>query len=115
MRALYQVISARLKSSCYSSLMRVVIHVDEAGREHWIETDPSRTFKVEHPDGSGLTDIDVMLKHHNLNPDARERGGWHLPGNIPGEEPGLTRWQRLVRACNHPDAHLQAKALGLKE
>lgn len=96
--------------------MRVTLHVDESGNEHFIETDPSKYGLVEHPDNkTGLVGVDVMLRHHNANPEARERGGWNLPSDVPGEELGLTRWQRLVRACNHPDAHPQAKALGLKE
>lgn len=82
---------------------------------HWIETDPTLYGKVEHPDRvSGLVGVDEMLKHHNQNPQAREVGGWHLPSEIPGDPRKMTRWDRLVEACNHVSATDQAKSLGLK-
>jgi hypothetical protein len=95
--------------------MTVLVDQDEFGNSHFIETDPAKFHKVYHPDNqSGLVGVDVMLLHHNEHPEAREVGGWHVVNQLPGELEPMTRWQRLVNACNHPDAHPQAKALGLK-
>lgn len=93
--------------------MRVVIDMDEAGNIHFIDTDPANYILVEHPNGSGPTTVDKMLKHHDNHPKDREIGGWHVMNQLPGEDHPMTRWDRLVAACNHPDAHPQAKALAL--
>lgn len=96
--------------------MKVIVDIDPQGNEHWIDTDPANYHQVEHPDNvTGKVDVDVMLAYHNQDPLSREIGGWHEVNQLPGETMPLSRWQRLVRACNHPDAHPQAKALGLKE
>lgn len=95
--------------------MEVVIDIDRNGMEHYIETDPGNAPPVHHPDGTGLTGVDQMLIHHNDHPDDREAGGWHIKNQLPGESEPLTRWQRLVRATNGPDATEQAKSLGLHE
>lgn len=96
--------------------MRVLIDVDPLGFTQEIETDPTQYHAVQHPDNAtGLVGIDVMLRHHNENPQAREIGGWHVVNQLPGETEPITRWQRLVRACNGPHATEQARSLGLKE
>jgi hypothetical protein len=95
----------------------MVVIIDQVAEGHiqWIETDPALCDTVHHPDGSGLCGIDQVLLHHNNHPADREIGGWHVLSQLPGEPEPITRWQRLVRACNHPDATDQAKALGLHE
>lgn len=93
--------------------MRVVIDIDAEGHEHWIETDPEQYILVEHPDGSGPTTVDQMLLHHDLHPEDREKGGWHVVNQLPGEDRPYTRWERLCNATNHPNAHQQAQALKL--
>jgi hypothetical protein len=80
-----------------------------------IDTDPEYYPQVMHPDGSGMTGVDVMLRYINVNPEAREAAGWNLPSHISGETEDITRWQRLVRACNGPNATDQARSLGLTE
>lgn len=93
--------------------MKVVIDIDQSGFEHFIDTDPSVWHKVEHPDGSGPTTVDKMLIHHDSHPEDREKGGWHVTNQLPGEDRPYTRWERLCMATNHPDAHPQARALKL--
>lgn len=95
--------------------MVVIIDRTPDGATHYMETDPANHHLVEHPNGSGPTGVDTMLKHHNDHPEHRELGGWHVARQLDGETEPLTRWQRLVRACNHPDATEQSRALGLKE
>lgn len=95
--------------------MFVVIDVDSHGFTHFIDTDPLGYPKVSHPDGvSGMVGVDVMLKYHNLNPAARTTGGWDIVNQLSSEPAPLSRWQRLVAACNGSAATAQAKALGLK-
>lgn len=95
--------------------MMIVIDIDKNGNTHFIETDPTLYVKVAHPDGkSGMVGVDVMLRHHNQNPASRTLGGWDVVNQLPGETAPISRWQRLVAACNHPEATDQAKALGLK-
>lgn len=95
--------------------MRILIDIDEAGHTHWCDLSPEY-HKVEHPDGvTGLVDVRTMLQHHNHYPDDREKGGWHQLTQLPGETEPITKWQRLVRAVNHPDAPEELKALGLRE
>lgn len=93
--------------------MRVVIDIDSGGHEQWIDTDPANYPMVSHPDGSGPTTVDKMLIHHDSHPEDREKGGWHVFNQLPGETQPMSRWERLCAACNHPDAHPQAKALKL--
>jgi hypothetical protein len=95
--------------------MVVIIDQLPHGTVHWVETDPALCLPVQHPNGSGETGIDNALKHHNDHPEGRDAAGWHEVRQLEGETEPLTRWQRLVRACNHPDATDQAKSLGLKE
>jgi hypothetical protein len=95
--------------------MLVVIDRDPWGGVHVIDTAPSPERLVQHPNGSGPTTIDVMLVYINGDPSARDAGGWNVSNQLAEESAPLTRWQRLVRACNGPDATEQAKSLGLHE
>jgi hypothetical protein len=96
--------------------MRVIFSVHEdTGAVNWIETDPTLYHQVRHPDNvTGHVGVDVMLAHHNENPDAREIGGWHTMTQLPGEDKPMRMWDRLVAACNSEEATEQAKALKLK-
>jgi hypothetical protein len=95
--------------------MKVIVDVDEAGNVHWIGVDEPHYPKVEHPDRkSGLVDTMTMLAHHNENPQAREDGGWHITSQLEGEDRPYSRWERLVAACNHPDAPDHIRKMGLK-
>jgi hypothetical protein len=95
--------------------MLVVIDAFGEGHVQVINTDPELWFPVTHPDGSGITTIDVVLKYMSDNPMARQTGGWNELNKIFEETEPLTRWQRLVRACNGPGATEQARSLGLTE
>jgi hypothetical protein len=95
--------------------MRVVIDLGFRNSEQWINTDPSEYGMVAHPDGSGETTIDVMLKYMNAHPELREDAGWNIVNQLPGEMGPTTRWQRLVKVTNGPEATDQARALGLHE
>jgi hypothetical protein len=95
--------------------MWVVIDRDDLGGVHGIDTDPAAWFEVQHPNGSGLTGIDQVLIWHNTHFDDRDKAGWNVTNKLSGETELLTRWQRLVRACNGPDATEQARSLGLTE
>lgn len=93
--------------------MKVTLDIDAAGHEHFIDTDPSKYPMVYHPGGRGLTTVDQMLIHHDGHPDDREAGGWHEFTQLPGDIEPITKWDRLVMACNHQDADQQAKDLML--
>jgi hypothetical protein len=80
-----------------------------------IDTDPNEWWPVDHPNGSGKTGVDTMLKWHNDHPSDRTAGGWDIINQIAPETEAISRWQRLVRACNGPNATDQAKGLGLHE
>ena len=88
--------------------------MDWGGTED-INTDPAQYWLVANPDGSGMTTVDVMLISLSDHPDLRERAGWNKETLFPGETAAITKWQRLVRAANAPDATDQAKGLGLVE
>jgi hypothetical protein len=96
-------------------VLRVVVDVDSAGGVHTVDFEDGDLKWIDHPNGSGVkVSIKTMLAYHNDHPDARELGGWHVLSQLAGEPEPITRWQRLVNACNHQDAHKDLKALGLK-
>ena len=96
--------------------MQVIIDIGQDGSVHFIETDPANYMKVQHPDGvSGLVGVDVMLQFHNQTPAARTAGGWDVMNQLHGESAPISRWDRLVAACNGPEGTAQAKGLGLKQ
>jgi hypothetical protein len=94
--------------------MVVVVDLGFRGSTQIINTDPTMWFPVQHPNGSGLVGVDVMLKWVNDHPDDRERSGWDITSQILEEIRPHSRWERLVIACNGPHATEQARALGLQ-
>lgn len=93
--------------------MWVLIDIDSHGCAHMIDTDPATAMPVGHPDGSGQTTIDVFLEYLNVHPDAREKAGWNVMNQLPGESEPITRWHRLIYAVSQPSVDVQAKSLGL--
>lgn len=93
--------------------MYVLIDIDSHGFSHIIDTDPATAMLVAHPDGSGQTTIDVFLEYLNVHLEAREKAGWNVMNQLPGESEPITRWHRLIYAVSQPGADMQAKSLGL--
>lgn len=85
----------------------------KVGEEFYI-TDPAAHPVPTHPAaGRPCKDHFEFLAFMNQSPQARTVGGWDVITRLEGEIIGKTRWQRMVEACNHPDADAQHKALKL--
>lgn len=99
--------------------MRIVVDQDlnangDIVATHTLDTTPSASNNVQHPDGSGkLATIMEVLQHLNGKPDEIVKAGYAVTNQLPGEMNSMSRWQRIINAAYHPFADPALKALHL--
>lgn len=82
--------------------------------EEFYDTDATKHPLPMHPAaGRPCKDHFEFLAFMNQSPAAREAGGWHEQTRLEGQHETMSRWERMVAACNHPSADAQHKALKL--
>ena len=94
--------------------MFIVIDRDDNGFEQGVYVAHIGVNIFDHPDGSGKkTDLAGVLTHHNVNPQSREVGGWHVLNQLSGESHPTTRWDRMVEAVGKLPQDHPLQKLGL--